>query len=54
MQAVEYLRAFLFGRLGMPHLGSLFLPEGAFSVFRKDLLLGIGTATARWPERTPR
>jgi cellulose synthase/poly-beta-1,6-N-acetylglucosamine synthase-like glycosyltransferase len=42
MQVVEYLRAFLFGRMGLPRLGSLFLPDGTFSVFRKDLLLAIG------------
>jgi cellulose synthase/poly-beta-1,6-N-acetylglucosamine synthase-like glycosyltransferase len=41
-QVVEYLRAFLFSRMGLSELGALFIVSGAFGVFRKDLLLRIG------------
>jgi cellulose synthase/poly-beta-1,6-N-acetylglucosamine synthase-like glycosyltransferase len=42
LQVVEYLRAFLFGRMGLSNMGSLFIVSGAFGVFRKQLLLEIG------------
>jgi cellulose synthase/poly-beta-1,6-N-acetylglucosamine synthase-like glycosyltransferase len=42
MQLVEHLRTFLLGRMGLAGLGGLFLLDGAFSVFRKDLLLEAG------------
>jgi cellulose synthase/poly-beta-1,6-N-acetylglucosamine synthase-like glycosyltransferase len=42
MQAVEYMRSFLFGRLGLSNLGGMFIVSGAFGVFRKDLLLEMG------------
>lgn len=41
-QVVEYLRAFLYGRMGLSDVGSLFIVSGAFGVFRRDLLLRIG------------
>ncbi|MFQ6122572.1 MAG: glycosyltransferase [Dehalococcoidales bacterium] len=42
IQAVEYLRAFLFGRSGWSALNSLLIISGAFGVFRKDVVITIG------------
>jgi cellulose synthase/poly-beta-1,6-N-acetylglucosamine synthase-like glycosyltransferase len=39
---VEYLRAFLYGRLGWNRLGGNLIISGAFGLFRKDYLLEIG------------
>ncbi len=47
-QVVEYLRAFLFGRVGLASLDSMFIVSGAFGVFRKDVVVkagGFETAT---------
>lgn len=41
-QVIEYLRAFLFGRLGWSVLGGLLIISGAFGVFRKDVVIDIG------------
>ena len=41
-QAVEYLRAFLVGRLGWNKLGGNLLISGAFGLFRRERLLEIG------------
>jgi cellulose synthase/poly-beta-1,6-N-acetylglucosamine synthase-like glycosyltransferase len=40
-QVVEYLRAFLFGRLGWNRLGGNLIISGAFGLFRKEYLLAI-------------
>src|SRR5439155_117657 len=42
VQVVEYLRAFLFGRLGWNRLGGSLVISGAFGLFRKEYLLAIG------------
>jgi cellulose synthase/poly-beta-1,6-N-acetylglucosamine synthase-like glycosyltransferase len=42
IQVVEYLRAFLFGRLGWNRLGGSLIVSGAFGLFRKEYLLAIG------------
>jgi len=42
IQTVEYLRAFLFGRLGWSTLHSLLIISGAFGVFRKDVVITVG------------
>jgi cellulose synthase/poly-beta-1,6-N-acetylglucosamine synthase-like glycosyltransferase len=42
IQAVEYLRAFLFGRLGWNRLGGNLVISGAFGVFRREYLVGMG------------
>ncbi len=41
-QIVEYLRAFLFGRMGLASYQSMFIVSGAFGVFRKDLVVEVG------------
>jgi YaiO family outer membrane protein len=42
IQVVEYLRAFLFGRLGWNRLGGNLVISGAFGLFRKDYVMAIG------------
>ena len=41
-QVLEYLRAFLGGRLGMSLLRSTLIVSGAFGIFRKDIALACG------------
>ena len=41
-QIVEYLRSFLFGRMGLSSMDTLFIVSGAFGVFRKDLVVEVG------------
>lgn len=41
-QVVEYLRAFLFGRLGWNRLGGNLIISGAFGLFRRQALLDAG------------
>jgi cellulose synthase/poly-beta-1,6-N-acetylglucosamine synthase-like glycosyltransferase len=42
IQAVEYLRAFLFGRLGLNRLGGNLIISGAFGLFRREAVIGVG------------
>jgi cellulose synthase/poly-beta-1,6-N-acetylglucosamine synthase-like glycosyltransferase len=42
VQTVEYLRAFLFGRLGWNRLGGNMIISGAFGLFRREYLMAIG------------
>ena len=42
IQTVEYLRAFLFGRLGWNRLGGNLIISGAFGLFRRDLVQAVG------------
>jgi len=47
-QIVEYLRAFLFARVGLASMDTMFIVSGAFGVFRKDVVVaagGLETAT---------
>jgi cellulose synthase/poly-beta-1,6-N-acetylglucosamine synthase-like glycosyltransferase len=41
-QIVEYLRAFLFGRLGWSPLNALLIISGAFGVFRREVVISVG------------
>jgi cellulose synthase/poly-beta-1,6-N-acetylglucosamine synthase-like glycosyltransferase len=41
-QIVEYLRAFLFTRVGLASLDTMFIVSGAFGVFRKDVVVAAG------------
>ena len=41
-QILEYLRAFLGGRLGMSLMGSTLIVSGAFGIFRKDIAMACG------------
>ena len=42
IQVVEYLRAFLFGRLGWNKLGGSLIISGAFGLFSKEYLFAVG------------
>src|SRR3989449_3394814 len=42
IQVVEYLRAFLFGRLGWNRLGGNLIISGAFGLFRKEYIMAVG------------
>jgi len=42
IQAVEYLRAFLFGRLGWNRLGGNLIISGAFGLFRRERVIEVG------------
>lgn len=41
-QVVEYLRAFLFGRLGWSRLNAMLIISGAFGLFKKDVVIAAG------------
>jgi cellulose synthase/poly-beta-1,6-N-acetylglucosamine synthase-like glycosyltransferase len=47
VQVIEYLRAFLFGRLGWSPLNALLIVSGAFGVFRKEALVDVGGFDSR-------
>lgn len=42
IQVIEYLRAFLFGRLGWNRLGGNLIISGAFGLFRRDAVIEAG------------
>lgn len=46
-QVVEYLRAFLFGRLGWSTISGMLIVSGAFGVFRKDAVVRAGGYKAK-------
>ena len=42
IQVIEYLRAFLLGRIGWSRLQALLIISGAFGVFRRDVVIEVG------------
>ncbi len=42
LQIIEYLRAFLFGRVGWSALNAMLIISGAFGVFRKESVIKVG------------
>jgi cellulose synthase/poly-beta-1,6-N-acetylglucosamine synthase-like glycosyltransferase len=42
LQVIEYLRAFLFGRLGWTPLNAVLIISGAFGIFRKEAVIEAG------------
>ncbi len=42
LQIIEYLRAFLFGRLGWSPMNALLIISGAFGLFRKEVVIAAG------------
>lgn len=42
LQSVEYIRAFLFGRVGWDYLNSLLIVSGAFGIFDRKAVLEVG------------
>ncbi|PZE19595.1 glycosyltransferase family 2 protein [Paenibacillus xerothermodurans] len=49
MQYVEYMRAFLGGRIGWSSMNGLLIVSGAFGLFRKDYLIRVGGYEADCP-----
>ena len=42
LQVVEYVRAFLFGRMGWSPLNAMLIISGAFGLFKKDVVVEVG------------
>ena len=42
LQTIEYLRAFMIGRLGWQQINSMLIISGAFGLFRRDRIINIG------------
>ncbi|KQL48329.1 glycosyltransferase [Brevibacillus choshinensis] len=49
MQSVEYLKAFLGGRIGWSAINGLIIVSGAFGVFRKDYVIKVGGYREGYP-----
>jgi peptidoglycan-N-acetylglucosamine deacetylase len=55
LQTIEYIRAFMAGRLGWAYTNTLLIISGAFGLFRKDRIVGIGgylTSSGRYAKDT--
>ena len=42
VQVIEYLRAFLFGRMGWEPIGAVLIVSGAFGIFKRTTLIEVG------------
>ena len=54
-QTIEYIRAFMAGRLGWQQMNSLLIISGAFGLFRKDRVISVGgylTAKGKYKKDT--
>ncbi|MEK8130822.1 glycosyltransferase [Paenibacillus filicis] len=49
LQTVEYLKAFLGGRIGWSSINGLLIVSGAFGVFRKDYVIKVGGYRGGYP-----
>lgn len=55
LQTIEYLRAFMCGRMGWAQINSLLIISGAFGLFRKERVISIGgylTSNERYGKNT--
>ena len=48
-QSIEYLKAFLGGRIGWSHFNGLIIVSGAFGLFRKDYVIAVGGYRGGYP-----
>ncbi|MWV45112.1 glycosyltransferase [Paenibacillus sp. HJL G12] len=48
-QSIEYLKAFLGGRIGWSHMNGLVIVSGAFGLFRKDYVIAVGGYRGGYP-----
>ncbi|MEK3730942.1 MULTISPECIES: glycosyltransferase family 2 protein [Paenibacillus] len=48
-QSIEYLKAFLGGRIGWSHINGLIIVSGAFGMFRKDYVIAVGGYRGGYP-----
>lgn len=48
-QSIEYLKAFLGGRIGWSHINGLVIVSGAFGLFRKDYVIAVGGYRGGYP-----
>lgn len=51
-QSIEYLKAFLGGRIGWSHMNGLIIVSGAFGMFRKDAVIAVGGYRDGYPGKT--
>ncbi|MBT2760899.1 glycosyltransferase family 2 protein [Paenibacillus sp. ISL-20] len=48
-QSIEYMKAFLGGRIGWSHFNGLIIVSGAFGLFRKDYVIAVGGYRGGYP-----